>query len=452
MATTSGTDAFSPVAVAVGPFFALDYGMFIAVFTGMPLINHASHLTRCAHLMAVLATTLFATTQLAQADVPVAESKAIADVNVFCSAIAAVKQDFDKTANPRIASIEAIFERVQAARSLEYDLSGEMDDARQSVENANHQAANWRPRFDAYQAARNKFQTCRDKYDDKLAERIEDRLEQLKSAANVQAEVQQAAVDVGQPALPVDTNAALAARVVKVKRDENMVVADGESLRVFAIAHADRFVFLRAPIVHNQYDVRTPARTIPRGEAVLIIDAPDEDNASDKLTIMTIDGFEMELPSLSLLGKPVAKANVMPLQASWLSVATKSGHGGYGDIVDVYDQGAALYGPPAFLKLAPADANVDVFLALRDKTLACYDRVMAKLDPSGQRSKFNLVTGTHVEALNAVYDRQACTKCNCKGLNAKQRALAKSLLAPLQQIEFKRYKPIVDRVTQLFAH
>src|SRR5262249_34533079 len=137
--------------------------------------------------------------------------------------------------------------------------------------------------------------------------------------------------------------------------DGRAIEYDGDDpVKLFTTVHADRFVFARTQI--------PSPRPIQRGEALVVIAPSTRDST---VHVLTLDGQEVHVAPIDLLLAPIKGADPVPLKAAWLEVHDRDGHGRYGraDLEDVKTQGAALYGPPEFLKLAPnGDAGVLAFL------------------------------------------------------------------------------------------
>lgn len=388
---------------------------------------------------------------LATSSVGVAEDseQTLAQVPAHCAEVAKIRETANVThaAARTLADVKAAIEQISAANTrldkASRSFASALDNAERIIDRDKGRGQNVQQRLVAHA----KYKAQLGSVDCATAElfnhvyQLEEQKKQLE-AAEATAATRAKAADAARAkaAEPVAKSAPLAERKIPIYPDGRFAV--GDPAATFQIAEPSRFVFVRR-------ELRDPdflTRPIPRGEAVLIVAT-----SSGGLSIATVDGQVLEVKDLDLSTTPLPKAAAVPIKAEWLTVSVGDAWASYKDIETVYTAGAALYGPPKFLRLAPNDPRVDAFLQLREKTVACYDAAMAKLDPDGQRGKWDVVQGDRVESLNARYDRQVCSRCDCKGFNAKQRALAKALLAPLQKAELEKLQPVLTRVRGLFG-
>jgi hypothetical protein len=256
------------------------------------------------------------------------------------------------------------------------------------------------------------------------------------------------AKDLAKAASPASPESTFKGRALEVRADD--------APALFNAADRSRFVFagIDIPKSRSRYGVQT--RTVKRGEALLV----DRTNG-DFVSAYTIDGQFFEVSSDDLTLEAPAPAALFPLKAGDLpvSVTKPSGEAVVLANEPVTDSGMSYAKAPALFTLLKADdPRKENIVAAREKTVACYDAEMTKLDPQNKRARFlqetyDRKTGQtqKIESMAAALDRKVCAKCKCKDYNAKQAALARELLEPQQTAALAAMKPAIDRVTGLFT-
>jgi hypothetical protein len=254
--------------------------------------------------------------------------------------------------------------------------------------------------------------------------------------------------DLAKAASPASPERTFKGRALEVRVDD--------APALFNAADRSRFVFagIDIPKSRSRYGVQT--RTIKRGEALLV----DRTNG-DFVTAYSIDGQFFEVSSDDLTLEPPASAALFPLTAGDLPVRVTKPSGEAVVLTNepVTDSGMSYAKAPALFTLLKADdPRKEKMVEAREKTVACYDAEMTKLDPQNKRARFvqetyDRKTGQtqKIESLAAALDRKVCSTCKCKDYNARQAALARELLEPQQTAALAAMKPAIDRVTSLFA-
>jgi hypothetical protein len=218
---------------------------------------------------------------------------------------------------------------------------------------------------------------------------------------------------------------------------------------MFLFAHKDRFRFVTRAVQGGEtqrYHPSTMQRPVLKGEVVLL-------GPSNRA--YAVDGASILAKVADLSAAPLAESFPHPLKPEWLSVQ----HGGrtvgnHATLVRKDDSGYEIENADFLALATPGTPEYQAFDAARAKTVACFEKEMATLDPSGTRKRWLLETrgggDVKVEHLADVYDRKACRKCGCARFKEQRRKFARKVLAPLQSEAFSALAPKIERVASLF--
>ncbi len=230
-----------------------------------------------------------------------------------------------------------------------------------------------------------------------------------------------------------------------------------DTITLFSQAHPSRFVFLRrdvseAPRANLNESAAPFTRMLRKGEAVL---ATREGSAVGRsVSIVSIDGNRGVVALEDLSVAPLPGLAPVRLTATDLTVADSNGKIIAGPQWTYPDAtGFFLDEPLAWLDLLnPPEPETSRILDARQKTLACYQKQMERLDPNGKlRRHYDVVTygrsGVEkVESAAVNFDRKACSVCGCKTFNNRKVAVMKKAIAPSQQQLFTTYDSVLKQL------